>query len=110
MLALLRDALDIQVWASVIEFIGTLIIVWSVARAVVTLAHVPADARRLMRARLLVAEGVLSGLSFKLAGTLLKLLFLHTWQQIFFFVVIFALRTLIRTTFAWQRRQLQLEA
>ncbi|MDQ2885502.1 MAG: DUF1622 domain-containing protein [Chloroflexota bacterium] len=47
------------------------------------------------------------GLSFKLAGTLLRTIELRTWQQIFMFVAIFALRTLIKRLFTWERVRLQ---
>ncbi|HEY4036334.1 MAG TPA: DUF1622 domain-containing protein [Ktedonobacteraceae bacterium] len=50
--------------------------------------------------------GVVTGLSFKLAGTLLKTIQLHTWQQILMFVAIFTLRTVLKRVFTWERERL----
>jgi len=33
---------------------------------------------------------------------------IHTWQELAFFTIIFALRTLIKQVFAWERGQLPL--
>jgi len=60
-------------------------------------------------ARLQGATGAVTGLSFKLAGTLLKTIQLHTWQQIFMFIAIFTLRTLLKRVFIWEQERLQQE-
>ncbi|MEI6135527.1 MAG: DUF1622 domain-containing protein [Desulfomonile sp.] len=50
----------------------------------------------------LVANGTLLGMNLKLVGALLKTIELQTWNQLALFVVIFALRTIIKKVF---RRQ-----
>lgn len=50
----------------------------------------------------LVANGTLLGMNLKLVGALLKTIELQTWNQLGLFVVIFALRTIIKKVF---RRQ-----
>jgi uncharacterized membrane protein len=95
--------LDANLWATLIEFLGALLIVFYLLRACLALLL----SRNVLQARLLVADGVLSGLSFKLAGTLLRTLVLQTWQQILMFVAIFALRTILKLVFTWERKRLQ---
>jgi len=56
------------------------------------------------KARLIIADGVLAGLGFSVAGTLLKTIALQTWEQLGFFTLIFALRTALKKVFAWERR------
>ena len=58
-------------------------------------------------ARLLVAEGAVLGLSFKVAATLLKTLELHSWNQILMFATIFAMRTILKQLFLWERQQVR---
>lgn len=95
--------LDFTLWASTIEFVGALLIICYVIAAIVTLFF----KRDVTQARLIVAEGVIMGLSFKLAGTLLKTIELHTWQQILMFAAIFALRTVLKRFFTWEQVRLQ---
>jgi uncharacterized membrane protein len=100
---LFSNVLNFSLWAATIEFIGALLIVFYMLRALVTLVRT----RNVPLARLIVAEGAITGLSFKLAGTLLKTIELHTWEQILIFVIIFALRTLLKRLFTWEQAQLQ---
>jgi uncharacterized membrane protein len=99
----LLDILNYTIWIVVIEFIGALIIVGYVVAALVSLFRT----RNIVQARLLVAEGAITGLSFKLAGTLLKTIELHTWEQILLFVAIFALRTILKRLFTWEQSRLR---
>lgn len=85
-----------------IEFIGALIIVAYVIAALITLVR----SGSIVQARLVAADGVITGLSFKLAGTLLKTLLIHTWSQILIFVIIFALRTILKRLFMWEKARL----
>jgi uncharacterized membrane protein len=85
-----------------IEFGGSVAIVGAVLRALWALARTGS----IDRARLLVIDGILWGLGFKLAATLLKTLDLHSWQQILIFALILALRTLVKQVALWQRRHL----
>ena len=94
---------DFTFWATVIEFIGALLIVGYILIALVTLVRT----RDVGQARYLVATGIIAGLSFKLAGTLLKLLQLHTWQQIMMFAAIFVLRTVLKRFFVWEQTRLK---
>jgi hypothetical protein len=89
--------------ASLIEFIGALFIIGYMLAALVMLVRT----RNVVATRLLVADGAIAGLSFKLAGTLVKTIALHTWQQILMFVVIFALRIVLKRLFIWERTRLQ---
>ena len=59
------------------------------------------------QARLLVAEGAVLGLSFKVAAALLKTLELHTWQQILMFAAIFTLRTVLKQVFLWEQQEVR---
>ncbi len=97
------NVLDYVFWASSIEFVGALLIVCYLLAACLALLR----GQGVMRTRLLVADGAISGLSFKLAGTLLKTIELHTWQQILMFVVIFVLRVVLKRLFVWERGRLQ---
>ncbi len=98
--------LNFTTWASLIEFVGALLIIAYIVAALIMLART----RDITYARLLVADGVITGLSFKLAGTLLKTLELRTWQQILMFVAIFALRTILKRFFTWERARLEQRA
>ena len=89
-----------------IEFIGALIIVAYILAALVTLVRTGS----IVQARLIAADGAITGLSFKLAGTLLKTLLIHTWSQILIFVIIFALRTILKRLFIWEKARLAARA
>jgi len=88
---------DLGFWAAAIELVGGLIIVGYVVVALWAVAR-----RAPERARLLVAEGVIAGLSFKLAGTLLKTILIHSWEQLAMFVAIFVLRFVLKRFFEWE--------
>ncbi len=88
---------DLGFWAAAIELVGGLIITGYVVASL----WVVARRRAPVRARLLVAEGVIAGLSFKLAGTLLKTILIQSWEQLAMFVAIFALRFVLKRFFVW---------
>ena len=90
--------------ALLIEAVGSVYVLGYVVAALWTLARRP---HNLSAARLLIADGALNGLNFKVAATLLKTLELQTWQQIALFAAIFALRTVLKRFFTWERRQLE---
>ncbi len=94
---------NFTLWAAGIEFVGALFIIAYVFAALIVLLRT----KDVSAARLLVADGVIAGLSFKVAGTLLKTIELRTWQQILMFVAIFALRTFLKRFFVWERARLQ---
>lgn len=85
-----------------IELIGSVVIVAFCLRGLV-LAVLE---RKPYRVHDALAQGVLWGLDFKLAATLLKTLELTSWHQIAMFVLVLGLRTLLKRslTRAWSRR------
>ncbi len=100
--------LHVAIWASLIEMGGSLIIVAYCLAALLMLLR--SRAVGIVSARLLIAQGVLTGLNFKLAGTLLKTLLLVSWRQILIFTAIFALRTLLKRLFIWEQTHLRQHA
>lgn len=99
----LRSLLDISVWVQLIEFAGALFITGYVLAALITLVRVGG----ITQARLLVIAGVIWGLDFKVAGSLLKtILVARSWDQIAIFAAILALRTVLKRVFLWERGQL----
>jgi uncharacterized membrane protein len=94
-----------RTFIDLIEFIGALIIVGHVIGAIVVLLRKPRG-RQLLHARLLVAQGAITGMDFKLAASLLKTLQLHTWTQIGAFTLIFLLRTVLKRFFTWEKTNL----
>lgn len=86
-----------------IDLIAALLIVAYVVAASVNLIR----GGSVTNARLIVAEGAILGLSFKLAATLLKTLELHSWNQIMMFGAILALRTILKQLFVWEKHQVQ---
>ncbi len=97
------DLLDLAFWAALIEFVGALFIISYLLLALWTLLHT----KDVQSTRLQAATGVVTGLSFKLAATLPKTIQLHTWQQIFMFMTIFALRTVLKRIFIWEKMRFQ---
>lgn len=85
--------------ALLIELVGSLLIAGYCVAAMVALVR-----RRDRRAvQFLVAEGALTGLSFKLGATLLKTMLLVSWSQVGIFACVLALRTLLKRVFAAER-------
>ena len=62
--------------------------------------------RGVLRARLLVAEGVIGGLGVMTAATLLRTIGLRTWRQILMFTLILFLRILLKKLFVWEKRRI----
>ncbi len=85
--------------AVLIDLLGALLIVGYDGAAIVALLR----GRSILQARLLVAEGAVFGLSFKVAGALLTALELPTWRQLGMFATVLALRTLLKQLFACPR-------
>jgi hypothetical protein len=59
---------------------------------------------RATEAHALVAKGVLLGMSIKLVGACLKTIELQTWNQIGLFMVILALRTILKRFFQMEAK------
>ena len=94
-----RDVPPFHGGVVLIDLVGGLLVAGYVAAAVAALARTGAVGR----ARLLVAEGAVLGLSFKTAGTLLKALEVHTWDQIGMFAAVLALRVVLKQLFVWEK-------
>ena len=62
--------------------------------------------RGVIRARLLVAEGVIGGLGVLTAVTLLRTIGLRTWHQILMFTLILFPRILLKKLFVWEKQRL----
>ncbi len=99
-----NDIFHFAAWIMVIELIGTCVIVGHVFWALRSLLR---DPQNLKHAQFIVADGALLGLSFKLAGTLLKTIELHTWKQILIFSTILLLRTLLKRVFSWGKKRFE---
>jgi Protein of unknown function (DUF1622) len=85
---------------SAVDLLGSLILVgFSLAAVLALLGRQP-----IRRARLLVIEGVLWGLSVKTAVALLKMIELRTWNEIGIFAAILMLRLLVKSALDWERR------
>lgn len=94
-----RDAAPLHAGAVLIDLVGGLLVA---AYAVAAAARLP-RAGGVARARRLVAEGAVLGLSFKTAGTLLTAMELHTWGQIGMFAAVLALRVVLKRLFVWEK-------
>lgn len=91
-----------SLWAALVQMFSALAIASYVIAATVSLL----SRHSVARARLLVAEGVLTTLSFMVAATLLRMLELRTWRQILVFSVILSLRIVLKKVFVWEKTQL----
>ncbi len=98
----LLDALHLTLWITGIQLVGALIVVAHCLAALFALVR----HREQREARLLVAQGAITGLGYTLAATLLKTLVLLSWRQIAMFAAIFALRTLLKRLFVWEQQHL----
>ncbi|MFC4455781.1 DUF1622 domain-containing protein [Deinococcus sonorensis] len=103
------DGLPFRTVSLLIEAVGSLYVVGYAVAALLTLLRGQAGTR-ITAARLLVAEGALAGLNFKVAATLLRTIELHSWPEIGMFVAVFALRTLLKRVFSWEQRRLRADA
>jgi len=100
-------------WQPEADLFHTGVLLIDLVAAVVVAGYVAATMVKLARgggvdqARLLVAEGAVLGLSFKVAATLLRTLEIHSWDQILMFAAIFAMRTVLKQLFLWEQQHVQ---
>jgi hypothetical protein len=94
--------LDFSWWGLALQPMSAVIITGFIAAAMVSLGL----GRGVLRARLLVAEGVVGGLGMMTAATLLRTIGLRTWHQILMFTLVLSLRILLKKLFAWEKRRL----
>ena len=95
--------LDFPIWIVVIQFGAALLIAGYAAATVVVLAR----SRNIDRARLLLADGVINGMSLLVAAALLRMILLESWQDIGLFAATFCLRTLLKRVFVWEEARLR---
>ena len=93
---------DFSWWGLALQLGAAIIITGFVAPALVSLSL----GRGVLRARLLVAEGVIGGLGVMTAATLLRTIGLRTWRQILIFTLILFLRILLKKLFVWEKRRI----
>lgn len=100
---LLLDTRLILLGGTLVDAAAAVVIGYSVIMAILSVLRVHgSDA-----ARLLIARGVLSALGFSVAGSLLKIIALQTWEQIRLFAFVFVLRTSLKRVFAWEETRIQ---
>jgi hypothetical protein len=94
--------LDFSFWGLALQLGAAIVITGFVALALVSVTL----GRGVLRARLLVAEGVIGGLGVMTAATLLRTIGLRTWRQILMFTLILSLRILLKKLFVWEKQQI----
>jgi hypothetical protein len=85
-----------------LQLVGAIVITAFVAAALISLSL----GGGVLRARLLVAEGVIGGLGVMTAATLLRTIGLRTWHQIVMFTLVLSLRILLKKVFVWEKQRL----
>ena len=93
---------DFSWWGLVLQLASAAVITGFVAVALVSLSL----GGGVLRARRLVAEGVIGGLGVMTAASLLRTIGLRTWHQILMFTLILFLRILLKKLFAWEKQLL----
>ena len=94
--------LDFSWFGLALQLCGAVVITGFVVAAFVSLGL----RRSLVNARLLVANGVISGLGVMTAATLLRTIGLRTWRQILMFTLILGLRIALKRLFGWEKKRL----
>jgi uncharacterized membrane protein len=97
------DWLGFATWIVVVQFGAALLIAGYAVAAVVALART----REIERARLVLADGVVTGLSLLVVAALLRMILLESWQDIGLFAATFCLRTLLKRLFVWEEARLR---
>jgi uncharacterized membrane protein len=97
-----RDTLP-ALAVGLIELAGAVVITLYAARALLQVAR----GASVRRARLTVAEGVVMGLSLKVAAALLKTIELRTWEQLGMFAVVLTIRLVVKALLNWEIQQLE---
>ena len=87
--------------AVLIDAASAAVVAFFAMRALVASAQRDAD-----RARLLMADGVITALGFSVAAALLKTIGLGTWHQIGMFGFVLGFRTAMKSVFAAERGML----
>ncbi|HZR98418.1 MAG TPA: DUF1622 domain-containing protein [Chloroflexota bacterium] len=95
--------LGFRTWSVVIQFGAALLISGYVVAALLGLVRT----REITRARLVMADGVIAGLTLLVVAALLRLISLESWEDIGLFAAIFSLRTLLKRLFLWEEARLR---
>ena len=93
--------------AVLIEFGSSIVIAVACVRGLTILTAGRGSHCAIVRARLVVADGVITALGYKTAATLLKTIKLQTWTAIGMFAAIFTLRTMIKRALLWEEARLR---
>lgn len=88
--------------ALLIELGGSVVIAVACLRGLALLVVGCGTHAAIVRARLVVADGIISALGYKTAATLLKTIELQTWTAIGIFTAVLALRTLVKRALVWE--------
>jgi hypothetical protein len=95
-----NQLLDFSWWGLALQLASAVVITGFVAVALASLSL------GVIRARLLVAEGVIGGLGVMTAATLLRTIGLRSWHQILMFTLVLFLRILLKKLFVWEKQRL----
>jgi uncharacterized membrane protein len=99
----LAEWLGFRTWVVLIQFGAALLISGYAAAAIGALVRT----REIDRARLIMADGVIAGLSLLVVGALLRMITLESWEDIGLFAAIFGMRTLLKRLFVWEEARLR---
>jgi len=94
--------LDFSWWGLALQLGAAIVTTGFVVAALVSLSL----GRGVLRARLLVADGVIGGLGVMTAATLFRTIGLSTWRQILMFTLILSLRILLKSLFVGEKQRL----
>jgi hypothetical protein len=97
-----NQLLDFSGWGLALQVVSAVVITGFVAVALASLCV----GRGVLRARVLVAEGVIGGLGVMTAATFLRTIGLRTWRQILMFTLVLSLRILLKKLFVWEKQRL----
>jgi uncharacterized membrane protein len=97
-----RDTLP-ALAVGLIELAGAVVITLHAARGLAQVAR----GASVRGARLTVAEGVVMGLSLKVAAALLKTVELQSWEQLGMFAVVLTIRLVVKALLNWEIQQLE---
>lgn len=85
--------------ASLVDTGVTLTVAVSCRRAAIALI----GGQGIEAARLAITSGVVAALNFGVTATLLRTIVAHTWPAIGTLATVYALRTIVKRAFAWER-------
>jgi len=96
--------LDFGPWAKGIQFLAGLVLSGHVLAAMAG----PVPRGEVNRARLLIAEGVLTALGLMLPATILRTLVVRDWEHILSLALVLAIRVVVKHFFVWEKSRLSM--